>query len=303
VFLGYASRHGQVLVDRALYLPADWAKDEDRRREARIPSDIAFATKPKLGLAMLERARQAGIPFAWITGDSVYGADHRIRRRAERHRRGYVLAVTSKPYVGQRPVTNRIKGLPRKAWQRLSAGDGAKGPRLHDWVYIPYSGGAAGFQCGLPVRRSITKPTELTFYVTHAPKGTSLATLVRIAGLRWPIESLFEQSKGEVGLDQYEVRSWIGWHRHITLAMFAFAYLTVVRKNAVAGVDLMNLAEELLPLTVPEVRRLLRALVSQRSPPPRSVLHWSAWRRKHQQRARRGHWHRRRQRSQRKARL
>ena len=107
------------------------------------------------------------------------------------------------------------------------------------------------------MRRSITKPTELTFYVTHAPKSTSLATLARIAGLRWPIESLFEQSKGEVGLDQYEVRSWVGWHRHIKLAMFAFAYRAVIRKNAIAGVDPMNLAEELLPLTVPEVRRLL----------------------------------------------
>jgi SRSO17 transposase len=235
VFLGYASRHGQVLIDRALYLPADWANDEDRRREARIPTDIAFATKPKLGLAMLERARQAGIPFAWITGDSVYGADHRIRRWAERHRRGYVLAVTSKQYLGQRPVRSWIKGLPRKAWQRLSAGDGAKGPRLYDWVYIPYSGAAAGFQCGLLVRRSIAKPTELTFYLTHAPKGTSLAKLGQIAGLRWPIESLFEQSKGEGGLDQYEVRSWVGWHRHITLAMFALAYLTVVRKDAIGG--------------------------------------------------------------------
>ena len=235
VFLGYASRHGQVLIDRALYLPVDWANDEDRRREAHIPTDIAFATKPKLGLAMLERARQAGIPFAWITGDSVYGADHQIRRWAERHRRGYVLAVTSKQYLGQRPVTSWIKRLPRKAWQRLSAGDGAKGPRLYDWTYIPHSGGAPGFQCGLLVRRSITKPTELTFYLTHAPKDTSLARLVQIAGLRWPIESLFEQSKGEVGLDQYEVRSWVGWHRHITLAMFALAYLAAVRKDAIGG--------------------------------------------------------------------
>src|ERR1700761_7186069 len=200
-----------------------------------LPTDIAFATKPKLGLAMLERARQAGIPFAWITGDSVYGDDHQIRRWAERHRRGYVLAVTSKQYLGQRPVTSWIKRLPRKAWQRLSAGDGAKGPRLYDWVYIPHSGGAPGFQCGLLVRRSIAKPTELTFYLTDGPKDTSLARLVQIAGLRWPIESLFEQSKGEVGLDQYEVRSWVGWHRHITLAMFALAYLTVVRKDAIGG--------------------------------------------------------------------
>jgi SRSO17 transposase len=235
VFLGYTSRHGQALIDRALYLPADWAKDEDRRREARIPTEIAFTTKPKLGLAMLERARQNGVPFAWITGDSVYGADHAIRRWAERHRRGYVLAVTSKQYLGQRPVTSWIKRLPRKAWQRLSAGDGAKGPRLYDWGYIPHSGAAPGFQCGLLVRRSIAKPTELTFYLTHAPKGTSLARLVQIAGLRWPIESLFEQGKGEVGLDQYEVRSWVGWHRHITLSMFALAYLAVVRKGAIGG--------------------------------------------------------------------
>jgi SRSO17 transposase len=235
VFLGYAGRHGQALIDRALYLPADWAKDEQRRREARIPADIAFTTKPKLGLAMLERARQAGIRFAWITADSVYGADHAIRRWAERHRRGYVLAVTSRQSLAQQPVTSWIKHLPRKAWQRLSAGDGAKGPRLYDWTYIPYSGAAPGFQSALLVRRSIADPTGLTFYLTHAPKGTSLAKLVRIAGLRWPIESLFEQGKGEVGLDQYEVRSWIGWHRHITLSMFALAYLTVVRKDAIGG--------------------------------------------------------------------
>src|SRR6185312_2124280 len=152
VFLGYASRHGQALIDRALYLPAAWAKDEDRRRATRIPTEVVFTTKPKLGLAMLERARQAGVPFAWITGDSVYGADHVIRRWAERHRRGYVLAVTSKQYLGQRPVTNWIKRLPRKAWQRLSAGDGAKGPRLYDWAYIPYSG-APGFHCALLVPR------------------------------------------------------------------------------------------------------------------------------------------------------
>ena len=235
VFLGYASHHGQALIDRALYLPADWAKDEDRRREARIPADIAFTTKPKLGLAMLERARQNGVPFAWITGDSVYGADHAIRRWAEQHRRGYVLAVTSKQHLGLRPVTSWIKRLPRKAWRRLSAGDGAKGPRLYDWVYIPCNGAAPGFQCGLLVRRLLADPTELTFHLTHAPKDTSLTRLVQVAGLRWPIESLFEQGKGEVGLDEYEVRSWVGWHRHITLSMFALAYLAIVRKDATGG--------------------------------------------------------------------
>ena len=237
VFLGYASQHGHALIDRALYLPKDWAEDTERRRAARIPETVAFTTKPKLGLAMLERVHAAGVPFAWITGDSVYGADHAIRRWAERHQRGYVLSVTSGQRLGLRPVTSWIKGLPKRDWQRLSAGDGAKGPRSYDWACMPYNGGAPGFQCALLVRRSLAKPTELAFYLTHAPAGTTLDTLVRVAGTRWSIESLFEQAKGEVGLDQYEVRSWVGWHRHITLAMFALAYLAAVRCAATGGCD------------------------------------------------------------------
>jgi SRSO17 transposase len=235
VFLGYASRHGRALIDRALYLPESWAEDAARRREARIPGEVAFATKPKLGLAMLERARAAGVPFAWITGDSVYGADHAIRRWGERHRRGYVLAVTSGQRLGLRPVTTWIEDLSEDAWRRLSAGAGAKGPRLYDWTYVPYRGGAEGFRCGLLVRRSIAKPTEQTFYLTHAPEATTLSELVRVAGARWNIESCFEQAKGEVGLDHYEVRSWVGWHRHVTLSMLALAYLATLRKAAAGG--------------------------------------------------------------------
>ncbi|MBV9749240.1 MAG: IS701 family transposase [Acetobacteraceae bacterium] len=235
VFLGYAGRHGHALLDRALYLPKEWAADADRRREARVPEAVAFTTKPKLGLAMLERAHAAGMPFAWITGDSVYGADHAIRRWAERHQRGYVLAVTSGQRLGLRPVTTWIKGLPRSAWQRLSAGDGAKGPRLYDWACVPYGSATPGFQGALLIRRSIAKPQELAFYLTHAPEGTALDKLVRIAGTRWSIESLFEQAKGEVGLGHYEVRSWVGWHRHVTLAMLALAYLAAVRRAAAGG--------------------------------------------------------------------
>ncbi len=175
VFLGYASRHGHALLDRALYRPKEWAEDTDRRREARVPETVAFTTKPKLGLAMLERARAAGVPFSWGTGDSVYGADYAIRRWAERHRRGDVLAVTSGQRLGLRPVTTWIKKLPKRAWQRLSAGDGAKGPRLCNRACVPYSGAAPGFQSALLVHRSIAKPTELTFDLTHVPEGTSLA--------------------------------------------------------------------------------------------------------------------------------
>lgn len=235
VFLGYASHHGHALIDRALYLPKEWAEDADRCREARVPEAVAFTTKPKQGLAMLERARVAGVPFSWVTGDSVYGADHTIRRWAERHRRGYVLAVTSGQRLGLRPVTAWTKKLPRRGWQRLSAGEGAKGPRLYDWACLPYNGAAPGFQCALLVRRSVATPTEQAFYLTHAPEGTPLGELVRIAGARWSIESLFEQAKGEVGLGHYEVRSWVGWHRHVTLAMLAFAYLAAVRRAAAGG--------------------------------------------------------------------
>ena len=235
VFLGYASRHGQALIDRALYLPKGWTGDAARRAAAGIPAEVAFATKPKLGLAMLERALAAGVPFAWVGGDCVYGADHRIRRRLEARPRGYVLAVTAKQRLGFLPVTRWLAKVSPEGWSRLSAGDGAKGPRLYDWAYLPHGGGAPGWCRGLLLRRSPAKPEDVVYYLTHAPDGTTLAHLVRVAGTRWTIESCFEAAKGEVGLDHYEVRSWTGWHRHITLAMLAHAYLAVLRQAALGG--------------------------------------------------------------------
>jgi SRSO17 transposase len=237
VFLGYAGRHGRALIDRALYLPAGWAGDRGRRAGAGVPAAVAFATKPRLGAAMLERALDAGVPCSWVTGDSVYGADRALRRRIEaRGGLGYVLAVTSGQRLGGRRVDAWAAGVPPEGWHRLSAGEGSKGPRLYDWSYTPYRGGApAGWEKGLLVRRKLDEPDELTFYLTLAPEGTDLATLVRVAGTRWTIESCFEAAKGEVGLDEYEVRSWTGWHRHVTLAMLAHAYLAVVREAAVGG--------------------------------------------------------------------
>jgi SRSO17 transposase len=234
VFLGYASRHGHVLIDRALYLPKVWADAPERRTAARVPETVAFATKPQLGLAMLERALDAGVPCAWVTGDSIYGSDSRIRRFLERRRLGYVLEVTSAHHLGLVPVASWVDDVPADGWHRLSAGDGAKGPRLYDWAYLPYRGAAAGWRKGLLIRRSLAQPEELAFSLTCAPEATTLADLVRVAGTRWTIEMNFEAAKGEVGLDQYEVRSWVGWYRHITLAMLAHAYLTVVR-NAAGG--------------------------------------------------------------------
>ena len=137
VFLGYASRHGHALIDRALYLPEVWSNDPARRRAAGVPEDTAFATKPQLGRQMLARAFAAGVPCRWVTGDSIYGADYTLRRCIERSGRGYVLAVTSRQQLGFKTVADWLEDVPNNGWQRLSAGDGAKGPRLYDWAWLP----------------------------------------------------------------------------------------------------------------------------------------------------------------------
>src|SRR3954469_681573 len=232
VFLGYTSRHGHALIDRALYLPEIWANDPARRGAA-VPENTVFATKPQLGRQMLISAFAAEVPCRWVTGDSVYGADYALRRCIEKSGRGYVLAVTSRQRLGFKTVAAWLEDVPAGTWRRLSAGDGAKGPRLYDWAWLPYGLDAAGgWQKGLLIRRKLAQPEAFTFYLTLAPDTAELSDLVRVAGTRWTIEACFEAAKGEVGLDQYEVRSWTGWHRHITLAMLAHAYLAVLRCTA-----------------------------------------------------------------------
>ena len=238
VFLGYASCQGRALIDRALYLPEEWATDDERRWKAGVPDTVAFATKPKLGRAMLERAIAAGVPCAWVTADSVYGGDYALRLWLERQPIGYVLAVTGKQRAPSGFDTVKERAATRFGtgdWQRLSAGDGAKGPRLYDWAYREYPSLQPGWNRGLLVRRSLTEPDKLTYYLTFAPETTPVSALVNVAGTRWTIESCFEAAKGEVGLDQYEVRTWTAWHRHVTLAMLALAFLTVVRAAAIGG--------------------------------------------------------------------
>src|SRR4051812_789188 len=233
VFLGYAGQHGHALIDRALYLPEIWANDPARRGAAGVPENTVFATKPQLGRQMLTRAFAADLPCRWVTGDSVYGADYALRRCIEKSGRGYVMAVTSRQRLGFKTVTDWLEDVPSNAWQRLSAGEGAKAPGLYDWAWLPYwSDAESGWQKGLLIRRKLAHPEAFTFYLTLAPEGTGLTDLVRVAGTRWTIEACFEAAKGEVGLDQYKVRSWTGWHRHITLAMLAHAYLAVLRCTA-----------------------------------------------------------------------
>ena len=241
VFLTYASAQGRTLLDRELYLPRVWADDLERRREAGVPEKVAFRTKPQLARRMLERALESGVPFGWVTGDEVYGNDRNLRLWLERRDVPHVLAVRSNEKLwaetdrGWRPVRadRLVPGVEEPGWVRRSAGDGAKGPRVYDWAWVeirPLKEPGKG--CWLLVRRSIAKPRELAYYVCFGPESTTLEELVRVAGTRWTIGECFEEAKGEVGLDQYEVRKWDGWYRHITLAMLAHACLAVVRRQA-----------------------------------------------------------------------
>ena len=228
MFLGYASRHGQALLDRALYLPQSWAGDPPRRAMAGVLERVGFATKPRLGRALLAHAFAAGVPCAWVTADGVYGADYGLRRFIERHGRGYMVAVTSAQRLALKPVADWLEDVPARGRQQ--------GAAAYDWAYLPYRSDAPpGWQKGLLIRRKIKKPVEFTFYLTLSPNETALAELVRVAGARWTIEACFEAAKGELGLDRCEVRSWTGRHRHIMLAMLAHAYLAVLRHAAAGG--------------------------------------------------------------------
>jgi SRSO17 transposase len=237
VFLAYASPQGRAFLDRALYLPKVWAEDTARRAEAGVPEAVRFATKGTLARTLLQRAFAAGVPAAWVVGDTTYGADPGLRPWLERQRRAYVLGVpkTHRVWRGaqQQSADAAIADLPARAWARCSAGEGSQGPRRYDWARIPLAGEcAAGWGRWLLARRSLSDPTELAYYRVFAPSGTPLAEAVRAAGSRWAIEEGFERAKGEVGLDQYEVRRWDAWHRHITFALLAHAYLEVTRLAA-----------------------------------------------------------------------
>jgi len=237
VFLGYATRRGRALLDRELYLPKEWAEDAGRREEAGVPERVRFATKIALARRMVERALDAGVRAAWLTADAVYGSDYGFRSSLEGRGLGYVVGVRADFAAWRGPRQVRAKALlaelPAGAWRRLSCGDGSKGPRRYDWAARPLNCPEPGkYGRWLLIRRSVSDPSEVAYFACGGPPGTGLADLVRVAGARWAIEDLFELAKGDCGLDEYEVRSWVGWHRHITLSLFALATLAVIRSRA-----------------------------------------------------------------------
>jgi SRSO17 transposase len=248
VFAAYVSNKGHAFIDRQLYLPKAWTGDPARMRAAHVPQDTPFATKPQLALGMIKRAIKAGVPFGWVTADSIYGVGD-IELALRRAYKSYVLGVTGQhsfwswnAEVAVAGTAEEVaKALGEKDWVRLSAGAGTKGPRWFDWAYMALATLRADaldpaldqswWTRGLLVRRSLSDGA-LSYFATWCPAGTPIQRLVAVEGRRWAIEDAFETAKTELGLAHNESRSWHGWHRHISLVMLAFAMLARVRQQA-----------------------------------------------------------------------
>jgi SRSO17 transposase len=234
VFLAYASEKGAAFVDRALYLPRAWTDDPERCRAAGIPKTVGFATKLTLAQRMLARAFAAEAPAAWVTADSAYGRSHAFRRWLEEQGRAYALMVPNTHavrYEGRRQTAAKLaERLPAAAWRSMTVGGGTSSEDRQVWACLPLSEGCApGMRRWLLIRRGGDDGDELRFFLAYGPEGTSEAALLRVCGMRWQIEECFAQAKGEIGLDQYEVRAWAAWHRFVTLCLLAHAGLVVMR--------------------------------------------------------------------------
>lgn len=270
VFLTYATSKGHAFLDRRLYLPESWCGDPERCAEAKIPQEVVFATKPEQAVKMLEHAWALGVPMRWVTGDEVYGDAPQLRDAVAASGRWYVLAVRTnitvwlnRPEVavpawigtGRKPVKAQVieadakpvrvpavaASWPECRWQRLEVAEGEKGPRVYDWAcqrVVENQGQLPGRDSWLLVRRSTTDPDEMAYYLSNAPTSTDLLTLAQVASTRYTVEQCFEESKGETGLDHYQVRYWHSWYRHITLSMMAHAWLASIclQRNRKKGV-------------------------------------------------------------------
>lgn len=235
VFLAYSGERGRTLIDRALYLPKSWTEDRERCREAGIGDEVMFATKVQLARAMIRRAVDDGIPFRWVTADAGYGYSKGWRYELEQADIFHVVATTRHDTVVTRqaldhPLHELVADLSRQKWKRRSCGEGAHGLRTYDWARVevrPWH--RPDRKHWVLARRSIIDPTKVAYYIAYAPAGATLNELIAVAGARWAIEECFQTAKGQCGLDDYQVRRYRGWHRHITLAMAAHAYLTALR--------------------------------------------------------------------------
>jgi SRSO17 transposase len=301
VFLAYASRHGHTLIDRRIYLPESWTGDCERREQAGVPATVGFATRSQLADDMITAALHAGTPVRWVTADEAYGNNTALRARLRRLRLGYVVAISRDHLVPidggktRHRAEHLAADLPAWAWTRRSAGAGSKGPRVYDWAWLADVGTDGDPQAGgrhsLLIRRNTTTG-ELAFYRCWTPGPAGLALLVRVAGIRWIVEEGFQTAKGQVGLDQHQVRRWQSWHRFTTLALAALAVLAICAADASTTVD-DHAQPDRIRLSVNEIRRLFNILILHPAGSTAHRLHWSAWRLHHQTRAKRAHYARR----------
>jgi SRSO17 transposase len=303
VFLAYASPRGRALIDRRLYLPRCWTDDPRRCAAAGVPPEVGFATKPQLAGDMIGAALDGGVTAGWVAADEVYGNDPAFRARLRSRGAGFVLAVSCDHRVPIDGGPVRVRAdrlaadLPAHCWQRMSAGTGSKGPRWYDWAWLDLT--TTGGQLGhtLLIRRNASTG-ELAFYRCWSPRPVPLATLVRVAGVRWMVEETFQAGKGQVGLDQHQLRQWTGWHRFTVLALLALAFLAACAASTppTPAADPYQHArpdQGPIRLTVNEIRRLFTVLVNTAGQTVAHHLRWSLWRRTHQARARRSHYKRR----------
>lgn len=290
VYLVYAGERGHAAVDRELYVPRSWTRDPDRCRAAGLGEDIVFATKPELACRMIERFLDAGHRVGWVAGDEVYGGNPKLRSALEERGLGYVLAVACSAEVTTNAGAFRADTLaakvPKRAWQKLSAGAGAKGNRFYDWAVIDLAETGPGHR-HLLIRRN-RRTSELAYYRCHSTRPVPLTTLVRVAGSRWRVEETFQTEKGLAGLDEHQLRRYPSWARWVTLAMLAHAFLAVVR----ADEHTRPASDDLIPLTCNEIQHLFIALAVQPLSTAAHRLSWSEWRRRHQARSRTSHYRR-----------
>jgi SRSO17 transposase len=233
VFLSYSGLKGHCPIDRRLYLPESWIRDSKRLREAGVPEGVEFRTKPQLALKMIKEATAAGVPYRWVAGDCVYGDSRIIRSWLERNQKSYVLCLSRKEYINDgkqyASVGSFLNNLPAEGWFRASCGDGSKGGRICDWYITEIeTPRAEGFKRWLLVRRSLADINDLQTYICFALAETLPSKFVAVAGNRWTIETCFEECKSEVGMDEYEFRTYDAWYRHITFSCLALALLTVL---------------------------------------------------------------------------
>src|SRR5258708_22284031 len=290
VFLSYVTALGHALIDRELYLPEDWCADPARRLAAHIPEAVRFATKPELSQPMMQRAQVARLPIRWVVADTVYGHCSDLRLFLEEQEYAYALAVPCTEVVCVQTRAGLLladvasiaqQAFRARDWHRLSQSQGSKGERLFDWARLPVvHAGVADGRHWLVIRRCIDDPHELAYYLVYAPVETPLPLMVQAIGARWRIEEDLEATK-DLGLDHYEVRSYLGWYRHLTLVLLAYAFLvgvTVQNHCTDAAQQEPGACASLLPLTTSEARHLLAHLFWPAPTSAPLICQWSIFR-------------------------